>query len=544
MKLDNEQQIAVDSDAKNIVVLAAAGSGKSSTLLARISRLMNDGVPASDILALTFTNASAVEMRNRFKKLTEHELPMFCTFHSFCYQLIVKDYRIRESIGYSNIPDVADDADVRKIWTTVKQMCSTKLSDDMLNNKIPITNRKDQFEYDVFWKQYNKQLRKENLITFDIMCYEICKLFSENDPVVDQYKRQYKYIFIDEFQDTDPKQWKFAKSFTDSNIFVVGDAKQSIYGFRNADVEIIKGLTKDSEFTTIKLYHNYRSTSQICEHSNEIHDYWGDVPYNLEMVSDRAGQDVEIMDAFYTAYEYDPELHRCIDIPLSSEAVKTNIFTVLEDTKDSDSVAILCRSNSEVSEISNLFKEYNIAFNTRRSPKNSEQLLKSAIDSEYLVNWLSEGLTSKQYNEYVKLRMVDPTYATETGFYHLYYEKFKKQFDKILEIRSILASEALAQQKCEVIAKILRVKYDVMDLQDNSNESIIKFLQSEIDKAKDTNIYIGTIHSVKGLEFDTVHVIGVNGRRFPLCSDEQYNIYYVACTRAKNKLVVWFDRKD
>lgn len=541
IKLDNEQQCAVDSNDKRIVVLAAAGSGKSSTLLARINRLLSSDVAPSEILALTFTNAAAQEMKSRFKKLnTISQLPMFCTFHGFCYSLIVRDSSIRRLIGYSNIPSVAEQSDIDRIWTETKQLLSIRLSDDVLNRKEPAIGQKAKFELELFWKRFNSKLRQNNLITFDIMCYEICKLFENNDPATVQYKMQYKHIFIDEFQDTDPKQWKFAKSFTDSSIFVVGDAKQAIYAFRNADVDIIKQLTKDPSWTTIKLVHNYRSTRQICEFSNAIHDFWGDTPYNLAMVSDRDGLEVIERDGFMNDLESDG-FGRRYESTKPQEIVRENLFTILDDNDGSKTVAILCRSNAEVSDVSNLLKQYNIAYNTKRSPKSQEQYLRAAMDSDYLINWLSDSLSSAQYNEYTKLRLMDDTYTTEQGFYELYKERFSKQFDKILNIRAILASEADPAIKYMNVAKLLRIKANTNGISCSSNEEIVNKLIEAVTSVKECNLYVGTIHSVKGLEFDIVHLIGVDGRRFPLISEEQHNIYYVGCTRAKEKLVVWND---
>lgn len=454
--------------------------------------------------------------------------------------MIVRDSSIRRLIGYSNIPSVAEQSDIDRIWTETKQLLSIRLSDDVLNRKEPAIGQKAKFELELFWKRFNSKLRQNNLITFDIMCYEICKLFENNDPATVQYKMQYKHIFIDEFQDTDPKQWKFAKSFTDSSIFVVGDAKQAIYAFRNADVDIIKQLTKDPSWTTIKLVHNYRSTRQICEFSNAIHDFWGDTPYNLAMVSDRDGMEVIERDGFMNDLESDG-FGRRYESTKPQEIVRENLFTILDDNDGSKTVAILCRSNAEVSDVSNLLKQYNIAYNTKRSPKSQEQYLRAAMDSDYLINWLSDSLSSAQYNEYTKLRLMDDTYTTEQGFYELYKERFSKQFDKILNIRAILASEADPVIKYMNVAKLLRIKVDTKGISCSSNEEIVHKLIEVVTSVKECNLYVGTIHSVKGLEFDIVHLIGVDGRRFPLISEEQHNIYYVGCTRAKEKLVVWND---
>lgn len=226
--LNRAQSEVVQSDAEKLLVLAGAGTGKTTTMLARISRLVDENkVDVQSILVLTFTNAAACEMRDRYRRSHHNQqTPTFCTFHSFCYSLIASNKDIANRLGYfKGTPDIADSTMLRKIHTMCKQKCSVKLSDDKLNGKVAVS-KKEQFEKELYWKQYNKLLREQNLITFDIMCYEVCKLFSSNAVVIADYKKRYKYIFVYEFQDTDPKQWDFVSSFTHSNLFVCGDAKQ------------------------------------------------------------------------------------------------------------------------------------------------------------------------------------------------------------------------------------------------------------------------------------------------------------------------------
>lgn len=168
--LNREQETAVNSDAKKILVLAGAGTGKTTVMISRISGLIKTGVSASDILALTFTNAAALEMKERYRKQhPDTSTPMFCTFHSFCYSLIIKNAELTRKLGYSKVPEIASDDDIRKIKAKCKQQCGTKLSEDKLNDKVPL-NPKEKFQYDIYWKQYDKLLRQENLITFDIIC--------------------------------------------------------------------------------------------------------------------------------------------------------------------------------------------------------------------------------------------------------------------------------------------------------------------------------------------------------------------------------------
>lgn len=224
--LNTEQQAAVDAADKQLLVLAGAGTGKTYTMISRITKLVSAGAPVNHILVLTFTNAAAAEMKDRYASTHVNEpTPMFCTFHSFCYSLIARDIEILKRLGYTQVPNLPDEPAIKRIEASVKQQCGTKLSSNKLHGHDILTP-KEQFQYDIFWKQFEKILKKENYITFDTMCYSICELFDSDDPLIAKYKEQYEYLFVDEVQDTDPKQWKFVSSFKNAHLFVVGDAKQ------------------------------------------------------------------------------------------------------------------------------------------------------------------------------------------------------------------------------------------------------------------------------------------------------------------------------
>lgn len=807
--LNTEQQSAVDSTSQNILVLAGAGSGKSTVLLSRISRLIGEGISPSSILALTFTNAAALEMRKRYSKSHPNAiLPTFCTFHGFCYSLIIRDAEIRHQMGYNSIPTMADTATIKKLETMCKQQCGTKLSQDKLNGKEPLSP-KDKFQYDIYWKQYNKLLRQQNLITFDIMCYEVCELFVNNNPIVDKYKKQYIHIFVDEFQDTDDKQWSFVKSFEKSNKFIVGDAKQcqpagtlitmidgskrpietlnagdyvlsynvrkgyfpktpkegfgkriteiashetdllyevhadnyktkytsnhityakihydgnenkhvvylmrndigwwrvgstqlfaykdradfgascrlrtehgrdvwildivdtskeawiieqtvsykfgipqmtwihknvrcgieemdtvyktlgdlehsaemclkyynrdikyplhsiyggthfskehifeiracnlipgvmdvavpyvgdnnkwklkyvqiseivadrtpttvysldvevnhnyiaddilthnSIYQFRGGDSSIIKSITKKSDWQTIKMGHNYRSTNQICDYANDIHRYWINSPYNLSIHSDVDGAEVVENSEFHCFGE------------LGKECVRSIVKSIIPNK----SMAILCRTNAEVADVKKLLKQNNILFCSNSSTlENIEDILKSAMDDEYMVDWLSSQLNQTDYINFVKMSTIDDSYLSGERFISEYREKLNADLlNQIFSVRKILASEQALYQKGVDITNLLKLPKKPINLALNTIEELIKYILDLIDELDiDTNIYVGTIHSVKGLEYDIVHVIGVDGDSFKLNCEDMYNLFYVACTRAKEQLYIW-----
>lgn len=286
--LNEQQQKAVDLNADKILCLAGAGTGKTFCMLSRISRLVDDGADPSSILVLTFTNAAAFEMRERYKRNhSERVVPEFRTFHSFCYSIISRDGNVREALGYTKVPKIATDAELHRIETLAKEKCGTKLSNDKIKGKVPLTP-KEQFELDVYNKCVDKILKSSGLITFNILCYDVCDLFVTDHESILDYKERYKYLFVDEFQDTDPRQYDFITSFKDSSLFVVGDALQAIYSFRGADSSIIMGLANSSDWQTVKLFKNYRSTEEICDFANSNSNY-ADDSYRIEIEGQRYG---------------------------------------------------------------------------------------------------------------------------------------------------------------------------------------------------------------------------------------------------------------
>lgn len=522
--LNKAQSEVVQSDAKKLLVLAGAGTGKTTTMLARISRLIDEEkADVQSILVLTFTNAAACEMRDRYRRShPNQQTPTFCTFHSFCYSLIAGNRDVARRLGYfKGTPCIADETTLHKVKTMCRQKCGTKISDDKLNGKISVT-KSEQFQKGLYWKQYNKLLREQNLITFDIMCYEVCKLFVSDDAAITAVKDRFEYVFVDEFQDTDPKQWGFVSSFSHANLFVCGDAKQSIYTFRGADSSIIKSLAEDPDWTTIKLSENYRSTSQICDYSNDIHKTWKGNAYNLDIISTKQGCNVIE--------------RKQLNIDSNKE-----IMDIVDDTHDGKTVAILCRTNYEVADIRERFESLGITFCTKNERKDVSYVLKSAIDPEFLVDWLSDKLTSNRYNEYLKMCAIDEHCKTEESFFSMYGKYLTYYLNPIMQIREILANEQFAYSKIARISEVLNLPNKEVTIDSDDDKSIIEYLIGISESVScSANIYIGTIHSVKGLEYDCVHLVGVNGKSFPIDKNEdQQNLFYVGCTRAKEKLVIY-----
>jgi len=534
-QLNTQQQSAVYCNDHRILCLAGAGTGKTTTMLSRISHLVKLGIDPSSILVLTFTNAAAFEMKDRYKRLhSVSKMPEFRTFHSFCYLLLSSDESIRRELGYFSTPSIADPAIRKRIIQEAGTITNIKSSIESLSKKKTLTT-KERYEYDLLVKTEQKLMKKKNTITFDALSRSICELFSSNSPIVEPYKEKYKYIFVDEFQDTDVTQYKFIESFTNSDIFVVGDALQAIYGFRGADSSIIKKLSTNPEWTTIKLTENYRSSKNICMFANQ-HSGHANASFRVPIYSEKTGEDVICIsnDNF---------------ISFGSVDIDTSRYCIKDAVTREGSTAILCRTNSEVRYIQQDLEKANIVYRSGKHYVDVENVLNSVGDNEHLIDWLSSFLNSDRYADYIRAS----TLATSQGrtytvidFLHDFgnSSSIASRWDLVKCIRRICKEKHRSVfDRCRDILSVIECDY--IELDENrcvDMKSAIQYIH-ELFTSKDdkpgTDIYVGTIHSVKGLEFDNVYVVGVKGPNFQLKNEENLNLYYVAITRAKNHLVVF-----
>lgn len=533
MALNPEQLEAVNSNERTILCLAAAGSGKTHTLLARIERLVNDGVDPRSILALTFTNAAAFEMKDRYKRNpnvnSEDGVPEFRTFHSFCYSLIIKDLAVRSKLGYSKVPEICDDNQIKEIKTKVQLQLGIKLAEAKWNGEEPLS-RKEEDEKALLNKALIKEIKKQNVITFDIMCYNVCELFVKDDPVVAKYKEKYKHVFVDESQDCDAKQFRFVGSFPETtSTFLVGDILQNIYGFRGCTNEFIKKLTSMPGWKIIKLYINYRSTNQICDYANKFSSYSRD-EFRIPMKGTREGDPVEtVWGANFSTY----------DEPVDTEHIHILINKLQENKAES---AILCRTNKECECIKKALEKEGIQFSARTKSTDALNILRGSLSNEFMLDWLPNKLDPKDYSDYIRMSSQIP----DTDI-HWFLDKYGNRtsisnaVDKIIKIRNIAGEDISQEEKFNKIAAVVRVKSkcEFLGNENSTNKEIVESIRDQVQEMQDAQVYVGTIHSSKGLEYENVYVMGVDTKMFQLGSEEMNNLFYVAVTRAKNHLVVF-----
>ncbi len=532
--LNPGQQEAVMTEHPRMLCLAGAGTGKTHSMIARIIRMVESGVSPASILVLTFTNAAAFEMKSRYRKqVPTGRSPEFRTFHSFCYYLISKDADVRKAVGYFKVPRVVSTQELRSIKNNLRQRLGLKISTKVLDHQVAPTGPREERELEVYEKAYWKELREQNVITFDMLCYRVCKLFTQGDECILKYRKQYRHILVDEFQDTDPRQFQFVTSFHDSTIFVVGDALQSLYAFRNADSSIIKALSVDSEWKTVRLELNYRSTAQICKFANGMSTYADDT-YRIALTPTRPeGESVTLSHGHSQSFN-DP-----VDFSTITDIVK-QIQTNCEGT-----TAVLCRTNREVEYLTEKLEGRGISCWQGKRNEEAEYILNGSVDNQFLMDWLATYLSSEKYSEFIRVQTLTDEYGLSqflNDFGNL--RAVRMRVDKVSQVRRLFKEKLPMALRIRQILDVLKVNNvpdeTILEMQATTARELVQILVETIQNIQDNGTYVGTVHSAKGLEYNNVFVVNVGQEKvFPLDSEDNLNVYYVAITRAKDRLMIY-----
>jgi DNA helicase-2/ATP-dependent DNA helicase PcrA len=288
--LNKEQRIAAETLSGAVLILAGAGSGKTRAITYRIANLLTHGVPASEILAITFTNKAAREMRERVDSLagSSAKSAWILTFHACCARMLRQDI---DKLGYKRQFTIYDEDDTgavikdilkrrnlddklfppKEIRAAISDAKNKTLSPSELLESVAGDKRKETIA-DIY-KEYEKRLISSNALDFDDLLLRTLELLMQHPPVLQYYRNKFKYIHVDEYQDTNHAQYLFVKLLAaeHGNLCVVGDDDQSIYSWRGADITNILDFEKDfPNCKVIKLERNYRSTASILDAANQI----------------------------------------------------------------------------------------------------------------------------------------------------------------------------------------------------------------------------------------------------------------------------------
>ena len=414
--LNDEQLKAVLHEDGPLLILAGAGSGKTRVITLRAVHLIKTGRAKSyNILGVTFTNKAAREMKERIKKALEYEeggghmeygsggggsgLPEFSTFHSFCLKLL---RRHADLAGYERSFVVFDEDDSSKVITKIikslnlneKIITSSKAKYFIERNKNSFINAEESFgtvrawekDYAVIYSEYSKKLKESNAMDFNDLLFNAVRLFQNNPQILERYSNLYKYIMVDEFQDTNYIQDKLIKLLADKhkNICVVGDDDQSIYSFRGATIDNILSFEKTYPgCSVIKLERNYRSTKNILNAASAL------VKGNKIRKDKTLKTDKKSGGSIITVYQANN------DFSESYYIAKEIRRLIREDGYSNKDIAILYRANSQSRVVEDrLVKEsirYNIygglKFYQRKEIKDILSFLRFAINPKDAVSF-------------------------------------------------------------------------------------------------------------------------------------------------------------
>ena len=357
-ELNKEQFEAVTTFEGPLLIIAGAGSGKTRVITYRMAHMLDNNIPQSQILALTFTNKAAREMEERIKELTGRKLQNLTvsTFHAFGVRILRQDI---DKLGWRSNFSIYDETDRnqliketgRELGFSADALDVYKIGNLFSNIKIGRWDwQSANDQYKKLYEEYQAGLKLYNAVDFDDLITLPLKLFREFPDVLAKYRERYKYIMVDEFQDTSIQQYQFMHALADKNVAVVGDDDQSIYSWRGANYENIKMFERDfPDVKEIRLEQNYRSTETILAAANGVISHNTNRKDKSLWSGNGSGRPIEI---------YMPE-NEAAEADFVSETIQTICMT---EQRKYDDFGVLIRANTLSRAIEESFLENNIPY--------------------------------------------------------------------------------------------------------------------------------------------------------------------------------------
>ncbi|MBP3634915.1 MAG: UvrD-helicase domain-containing protein [Bacilli bacterium] len=588
--LNERQKEAVINTDGPMLILAGAGSGKTKVLTTKVAYLINEkGVYPENILAITFTNKAAKEMKSRIYPIVGNGAfkLQISTFHSFGLKIVKENSRL---LGYDSnftILDADDSLSVIKKILKDLNIDSNKYNPKAIRNVI--SNNKNEMidskDYEKFvhtdfdevakevYQKYERNLKLSNAMDFDDLLVLPLKLFKEYPRVLEEYQERYKYVFIDEYQDTNEPQYILSKMIAAKyrNITVVGDADQAIFTWRGANYKNILNFEKDyPDAKVVLLEENYRSTKTILNAANNV--------IKNNKIRKEKNLWTENEDGCKIVY------YKAFDEKDESNYVVHEIKRLIEGGVSPNDICVLYRANAQSRTVEESFLTSNISYNivgayafyNRKEIKDLIAYLKLLYNSKddvsllRIINYPKRGIGSKAIeNLSIKKDVLEKSLyevidsGKELQFKNLI-EDIRKDIDKlsltelidlVLDksgIRNELESEKTIEadirlenlEEFKSITKSFEEKEGIVSLGEFLDElSLVSDVSEQKDDTKE-KVTLMTMHAVKGLEFDYVFVVGFEEGLFPHINcmesndelEEERRLCYVAITRAKKKL--------
>lgn len=583
--LNKEQIEAVKTIDGPVLVMAGAGSGKTKVLTTRIAYLIEEGIPSYNILAITFTNKAAAEMRDRVSNLSGDVSSFIGTFHSLGVRIIRENHDVLGLPNNFTIIDSDDTNTIIKKLLKEMNLDSKQYSPSYVRNRISFIKNQmltdgeldrlfntpmDKVVVEVYHR-YNNKLKTSASVDFDDLLLLPVNLFKERKDILEYYQDKYRYILIDEYQDTNPVQYKLSVMLSNKykNIFVVGDMNQSIYAFRQADFRNISNFEKDFKGAkVIKLEHNYRSTNNILSAANEVIKH-NTERKDLKLFSDN-GDGVKIK--YMRAYDEKHEIALVID----------EIKHLLSEGYKNEDIAILYRTNAQSRAIEDVFLAKGIPykvfgsyyFYNRKEIKDLISYLRliynphDEISLRRVINTPKRGIGESAISaieERAKQQNISMFDALETRkeleFKEIIEDLIKRSeslsltelIDEVLE-RSGMKKELESSKALEDeirLENLMEVKSITASFEERTGSANLGDFLEEVSLIADISnhtedgdvVTLMTLHSAKGLEFPVVFLVGMEEGLFPHNMslmennlEEERRLCYVGITRAKERL--------
>ena len=602
--LNKEQQQAVQHTEGPLLILAGAGSGKTKVLTVRIAHLLAQGVNPYEILAITFTNKAAKEMKSRVEGLVGDVANRIwlSTFHSFCAKFL--RFELNNFLGYNSNFTIYDTSDSQAV---IKAALKALNLDDKYypvgamigaisdaKNKLLFASdfrkqARDFYQQKVadVYEYYERELRKNNALDFDDLLLVAVKLLQSNEAVLDKYSKRFRYVMIDEYQDTNHAQYLLAKLLAShwKNIAVVGDADQSIYAWRGADIQNILDFEKDyPNCTSIKLEQNYRSTKIILDAANAViennegrpkKNLWTDKTEGAKIQHFTAQSEHEEAAFIGDTIAKKHDIH---GVPYGDMAIlyRTNAQSrVLEEALIKRALPYTMVGGTKFydrKEIKDVLAYLRVLYNPFDDlsllriinvPKRSIGATTVAKLQDYArANGTSLFMTLTQLHLVDTIKGKTKEKLEEFGIliFTLVAEMEDKTVLDILE--SILdrtgylaqleeSTDPQDQARAENIGELLSVAKDFQDT--NPNGTVEDFLEqvalvNDVDsfEQEESKVTLMTLHAAKGLEFPIVFLGGLEEGLFPHSRtlmnpeeiEEERRLAYVGITRAEKELYI------
>ena len=571
--LNKEQQEAVLQKDGPMIVLAGAGSGKTRVLTYKVIYLISEGISPFNILMVTFTNKASKEMKERmekfFKKGSEQVLglPSISTFHALCAKLL----RIEgEKIGIAKnflIYDSQDQKDAVKealnlLGLSIKEYKPSSILATISQAKNELIN---EIEYPSFargyfqevvsrvYVVYQKILKENGALDFDDLILKTVELFRKNPDVLEKYQNKFKYILVDEYQDTNHAQYLLTKMLSGkwNNICVVGDFSQSIYSFRGADFLNLSKFKQDFKDTkTFSLAQNYRSTQKILDGASSVISKNNTHPVLKLWTENKIGEDIAIFEALSEEKE--------------AEFIVNNIEKIKYENPNLNfyDFAVLYRTNAQSRALEEIFIHKSLPyiliggtrFYERKEIKDVLAYLRVLANPKDKVSLkrlekLGKGKFKKflDFSREAGLHFVEQKTTIEildevikaTNYLSLYDEKDEEDLQRLENIKELKSVAVSFPNIGEFLENVSLVE----------QEYVPDHIKDENGKKNAINLM--TLHAAKGLEFKVVFMVGMEEGLFPHSRsmmdknelEEERRLCYVGMTRAREKLFLTYARK-